>query len=119
MKSERKIKIIVTGTRGIPDILGGVETHCEELYPRLANNKYTITIVRRSCYITDNIRIDNYKGISLKDIYAPRKKSLEAIVHTFLAITCRHLTHSCDRAFIVNTFCPNIRFKSSHDSPWS
>ena len=55
MKSERKIKIIVTGTRGIPDILGGVETHCEELYPRLANNKYTITIVRRSCYITDNI----------------------------------------------------------------
>ena len=42
MKSERKIKIIVTGTRGIPDILGGVETHCEELYPRLANNKYTL-----------------------------------------------------------------------------
>ena len=83
MKSERKIKIIVTGTRGIPDILGGVETHCEELYPRLANNKYTITIVRRSCYITDNIRIDNYKGISLKDIYAPRKKSLEAIVSRY------------------------------------
>ena len=94
MKSERKIKIIVTGTRGIPDILGGVETHCEELYPRLANNKYTITIVRRSCYITDNIRIDNYKGISLKDIYAPRKKSLEAIVHTFLAILYAKKSHA-------------------------
>ena len=94
MKSERKIKIIVTGTRGIPDILGGVETHCEELYPRLANNKYTVTIVRRSCYITDNIRIDNYKGISLKDIYAPRKKSLEAIVHTFLAILYAKKSHA-------------------------
>ena len=25
------MKIIVTGTRGIPDVMGGVETHCEEL----------------------------------------------------------------------------------------
>ena len=25
------MKVVVTGTRGIPDILGGVETHCEEL----------------------------------------------------------------------------------------
>ena len=86
MKPNQKIKIIVTGTRGIPDILGGVETHCEELYPRLVQEGYDITVIRRSCYITDNIRIDNYKGIHLKDIFAPRKKSLEAIIHTFLAI---------------------------------
>ena len=26
------MKIVVTGTRGIPNIMGGVETHCEELY---------------------------------------------------------------------------------------
>lgn len=26
------MKIIVTGTRGIPDVMGGVETHCEELF---------------------------------------------------------------------------------------
>ena len=25
------MKLVVTGTRGIPDIMGGVETHCEEL----------------------------------------------------------------------------------------
>ena len=30
------MKIIVTGTRGIPDVMGGVETHCEELFPRIA-----------------------------------------------------------------------------------
>ena len=86
MKPNKKIKVVVTGTRGIPDILGGVETHCEELYPRLVQNGYDITVIRRSCYITDKIRINNYKGIHLKDIYAPRKKSLEAFVHTFLAI---------------------------------
>ena len=28
--------IAVLGTRGIPDVMGGVETHCQALYPRLA-----------------------------------------------------------------------------------
>ena len=31
------MKLVVTGTRGIPDIMGGVETHCEELFPRIAD----------------------------------------------------------------------------------
>lgn len=25
------MKVVVTGTRGIPGIMGGIETHCEEL----------------------------------------------------------------------------------------
>lgn len=29
------MKITVTGTRGIPNIMGGIETHCEELFPRI------------------------------------------------------------------------------------
>ncbi len=82
----KRIKIIVTGTRGIPDIQGGVETHCEKLYPRLAQMGCDITLVRRSCYIRkDNIR-NEYLGVKLKDIYAPRNKSFEAIIHTFLAV---------------------------------
>ena len=31
------MKIVVVGTRGIPDIMGGIETRCQELYPRLAS----------------------------------------------------------------------------------
>lgn len=80
------MKIVVTGTRGIPDILGGVETHCEELYPRLAARGHDITVIRRSSYITDKNRIDSYKGVKLIDIFAPRRKSIEAIVHTVLAV---------------------------------
>lgn len=80
------MKVVVVGTRGIPDIMGGVETHCEELYPRLAAAGYDITIVRRSCYVAPENQISEYRGVKLHDIYAPRKKSLEAIVHTFLAI---------------------------------
>ncbi|MFR9166023.1 MAG: glycosyltransferase family 4 protein [Dysgonomonas sp.] len=80
------MKIIVTGTRGIPDILGGVETHCEKLYPIIVDDGYNVTLVRRSCYVSDNNKISDYKGIKIKDIYAPHSKSLEAIVHTFLAV---------------------------------
>ena len=39
------MKIVVVGTRGIPDIQGGVETHCEELYPRLAAMGHDVTVV--------------------------------------------------------------------------
>ena len=80
------MNIVVTGTRGIPNIMGGVETHCEELFPRIAAAGHYVTIIRRSCYVADNNKIAEYKGVRLKDIFAPRKKSIEAIVHTFLAI---------------------------------
>lgn len=80
------MKIVVIGTRGIPGIPGGVETHCEELYPRIAALGHDVTVMRRSCYITDDNRIDNYKGVNLIDIPTPRRKSLEAIVHTFRAV---------------------------------
>lgn len=80
------MKIVVTGTRGIPNIMGGVETHCEELFPRIAALGYDVTIIRRSCYVADDNVLSEYKGVKLKDVYAPRKKSLEAILHTFLAV---------------------------------
>ena len=51
------MKIVVVGTRGIPDIQGGVETHCEELYPRLAAMGHDVTFVLRSCYVTPQNKI--------------------------------------------------------------
>lgn len=80
------MKIAVIGTRGIPNIQGGVETHCQELYPRLAQSGYDVTIIRRSCYVEKDNQLSEYKGVKLKDIYAPKKKSLEAIVHSILAV---------------------------------
>ena len=78
------MKITVTGTRGIPDIQGGVETHCQELMPRLATLGHDIVVTRRSCYVSNSLR--EYKGVKLADVYAPRRKSIEAIVHTFLSV---------------------------------
>ncbi|RXE71343.1 glycosyltransferase [Muribaculaceae bacterium Isolate-002 (NCI)] len=80
------MKIVVTGTRGIPDISGGVETHCENLYPRIAAMGHDVTVIRRRCYVDEGNRREEYKGVKLVDLYTPRKKSLEAIIHTFLAV---------------------------------
>ncbi|WP_426667369.1 glycosyltransferase family 4 protein [Mucilaginibacter sp. McL0603] len=80
------MKIMVLGTRGIPDIPGGVETHCEHLYPRmLKNGENSITVICRSNYVEDKSRKE-YKGINLKNIYSPKSKSFEAIVHSFLSV---------------------------------
>lgn len=86
------MKIVVIGTRGIPNIQGGVETHCQQLYPRIAAMGHDVTVIRRSCYITPDNNILSYRGVKLIDLYAPRIKSIEAIVHTFLgAIKARQL----------------------------
>jgi len=81
-----RLKVVVTGTRGIPAIQGGVETHCEELFPRLARYGMDIVLIRRSCYVSPDNRINEFKGVRLVDLYAPHLKSLEAIIHTLLSI---------------------------------
>ncbi|MGN0061165.1 MAG: glycosyltransferase family 4 protein [Alloprevotella sp.] len=78
------MKIVVTGTRGIPNVMGGVETHCEELFPRIAQHGVDVTVMRRASYVSDGLT--EWKGVKLVDIATPKKKSLEAIVHTFRAI---------------------------------
>lgn len=78
------MKVFITGTRGIPGIPGGVERHCEQLYPLIADKRIEIRISRRSSYVKD--KIVSWQGISLVDIRTPRIKSLEAITHTFLSI---------------------------------
>lgn len=85
-----KKKIVVTGTRGVPNIMGGVETHCEELFPRLVEMGYDVTILRRDNYVTElsdaEAKDELWKGVKLVDVPSPKKKSFEAIVHTVRAI---------------------------------
>ena len=78
------MKIVVTGTRGIPNVMGGVETHCEELFPRIARRGLDVTVIRRSNYVKDSLT--EWNGVKLVDIDCPKKKSFEAIIHTFRAI---------------------------------
>lgn len=76
--------IIVTGTRGIPNVMGGVETHCEELYPRVVKRGFQVDVIRRDNYVNDGLK--EWKGVGLIDISSPKRKAFEAIIHTFRAI---------------------------------
>lgn len=78
------MKVVVTGTRGIPNVMGGVETHVEELFPRIASKGVDVTVIRRSNYVSDGLA--SWNGVNLVDVNSPKKKAFEAIIHTFRAI---------------------------------
>lgn len=82
------MRVFVTGTRGIPDIPGGVEKHCQELFPRIASKGHDVIVATRSSYVTK--KISEWKGVKVTKCFAPSNKSLEAIVHTFLALLKAH-----------------------------
>lgn len=77
---------MVIGTRGVPDYLGGVETHCQELYPRLVRLGCDVTVIRRSAYKVSGDQSKEFMGVKLVDIFSPKNKSIEAIFHTAAAI---------------------------------
>ena len=88
------MKVVVAGTRGIPRIMGGVETHCEHLFPRLVELGCDVTIIRRKPYVIEDNQETEYKGVKLVDLYAPRSKALEAAVHTMLAVVRARRLHA-------------------------
>jgi glycosyltransferase involved in cell wall biosynthesis len=80
------MKIFVAGTRGIPDIPGGIERHCQELYPRIVKCGHRVILARRKPYIAESRGLRRWNGVNLLDLPASRIKSLEAIFHTFFAV---------------------------------
>ncbi len=76
------MKVAVVGTRGIPDIMGGIETHCQELYPRLAQMGVDVHVFGRRAYT----KIKSpyvYRGVKVIPIYSPKIVGFEAFIHTF------------------------------------
>lgn len=84
------MKILVLGLRGFPAVQGGVETHAEHLYPELVKLGFDVTVAVRSGY--QALKENNWKGVKFKKLWAPRHQSLEAIVHSLLAILYSGIT---------------------------
>ena len=49
------MKVVVVGTRGFPNVQGGVETHCRQLYPALAKLGGDVTVFTRVPYADPNL----------------------------------------------------------------
>ena len=80
------MKIVVVGLRGFPNIQGGIETHCEELYPRIVQLGEEVIVVRRTGFVKENPVRTSYKGVIFKDINSPFITGLEAAIHTLKGI---------------------------------
>jgi glycosyltransferase involved in cell wall biosynthesis len=78
--------IAVVGTRGFPDVQGGVERHCEELYTRLAARGHELVVFTRSPYVPNAPRWSTWRAICFRKVWTPRRKSLEAIWHSVAAV---------------------------------
>ncbi len=83
-KKGKTVKVCVLGTRGFPKIQGGVESHCENLYPYLAQKGCEVIVFTRKSYV--NTPISTYKGVKLIPLFSTKNKFLEAFLHTLIGI---------------------------------
>ena len=105
------MRIAVIGLRGFPDIQGGVESHCENIIPRLSA-EHQCTVYRRKPYIPKGATA-RYDGVSFVDLPSTRIKGFEALFHTFLSAAHIILHHNVDVVNIHNIgpglFTPMLR----------
>jgi hypothetical protein len=81
----RRPRVMWTGLRGFPGVQGGVETHAQEVCPRLQAMGVDVTVLARRCYQPPEVG-PSWRGVRFNGLWAPRRKQLEAIVHTFLSV---------------------------------
>lgn len=81
----RPLRVTWVGLRGLPGVQGGVETHAEQLCPRLRALGCEVTVISRTPYQPVQVG-SSWQGVHLRRLWAPRHKHLETVVHTFMAI---------------------------------
>lgn len=81
------MKVCVIGLRGVPDVPGGIETHCENLYDRMVRLQpdLQLTIFGRKPYI-GRTPYDTDSGLRVIPAFALKNKYLEALSNTFVSI---------------------------------
>lgn len=81
------MKVMALGLRALPGIAGGVESHCEHLYPLIADAGVDVEILVRSAYVAPSAP-RQWRGARIRRLWSPRKSGLEVILHTFLGVVC-------------------------------
>ncbi|MDR3002306.1 MAG: glycosyltransferase family 4 protein [Fibromonadaceae bacterium] len=74
------MKISVVGLRGFPNVQGGIETHCEKLYPKLAKAGLNITVYGRKRY-----RISDSSEVKMVWLPCIANQYFETISYMFFA----------------------------------
>lgn len=94
------MKICVIGLRGIPDVSGGIETHCEHLLPRLAalRPQDVFNLIGRSAYIGPQPY--KFSGIYVLSAPSVPHTYLETISNALIAVFTARFRLKCDALHI-------------------
>ncbi|MBE9224331.1 glycosyltransferase family 4 protein [Phormidium sp. LEGE 05292] len=64
------MKIAVVGAKGLPAKQGGIEHHCEEIYPLLVKEGHSVDLFARSSY-TESTSLESYEHKGVKVVSLP------------------------------------------------
>jgi len=81
----KPLRVVWVGLRGFPNVQGGVEQHAQQLCTRLAEQGCEVTVLARAPY-QPPVLGGRWQGVRLWPLWAPRQRSLEAIVHSAWAV---------------------------------
>jgi glycosyltransferase involved in cell wall biosynthesis len=78
--------VCVIGLRGMPGVMGGVESHCEELLPRLARRAADLhlLVLGRRPHMGSGERLCG--GVRVVPLPAPKRQGIETLVSSFLGV---------------------------------
>jgi len=80
------MNICVVGLRGLPHVMGGVETHCAQLFPLLKKMRPddSFTIIGRRAYLSSVM--SQYEGLWIVSLAHAGGKHLETITNTLYGV---------------------------------
>ncbi len=78
------MRVLVLGVRGLPNVQGGIETHAEHLYSRLAEMGCDVEVIVRAPYVPAGRT--SFGEMRLRRIWSPRTMGFEALVHSVLGV---------------------------------
>jgi glycosyltransferase involved in cell wall biosynthesis len=85
-RGEVDMKVCILGLRGLPSVMGGVEMHCEQLFPRLRKLRPddSFTIIARTGYVSQ--AVSEYEGLRIVSLGHAKSRHLETITNTIYGV---------------------------------
>ncbi len=84
MSDDGTLKVMVLGLRGFPNVQGGVESHCQELYPRIVKRGIRVDVICRAPYVDKSLH--EWNGVFFHSLWSPSATGLEAMLHSCVGV---------------------------------
>jgi glycosyltransferase involved in cell wall biosynthesis len=79
------MKIAVIGAKGLPAKQGGIEHHCQEIYPRIVERGHCVDLFARSSYTGDiSLHHYNVQGVKVVSLPCLNLKGMDALLSSAL-----------------------------------